>query len=722
MYLVNQGTLALVKHILQRLIMDLTDVVSEATKSTKPTIIGLYGASGSGKSHLLEQLRSGTGFGVFKKKRFALFESSALIGKVVDGGLAAFNQLSQADQHDARGRAILKTAATCVKSRKTGVIAANYMMWENEHDAPEILWTLKDSETYTHTVYLNFDEMWISKRRERDAESKRTAVSAQQIRKWQQREMQELREICREHDIFFTSLTDSSPTIWEALGQRSTGNQLATLLDDIHTYDEAKNTNAVNHPIDTACASYPSTKTVLLLDADKVLAPDDTRRLFWEETDLLTGTTECPLNQTFAAWGHSYASYRQAMLTYEEKADDYNAICSRIAARVEMHPEMIQLLKRVRKDPYVKAFVLTTGLREVWEMVLRKHGFDEDEFKVIGGGRLPEGYVVNGAIKGAVVDLLHEKDLRVVTFGQSILDIEMYEKADEVYLIAGGVITNSLSEEKALTKAITENRISALRILLPSAIDHRLDFDTLPIATLDNKELGHIFRHSKDPATRVHHATPKPSAKLFVTPPLGQPQPYSQRLYEFHKRVGFYLANEYVSSILGQEQICIPDGQDPESPSHRFRYEKGTLVNSLSDDGDAISLGVSEAMPCATLSHAKLFSDLDTDMLKGKRHVILVDSVIDTGWTTVNFIRPLRKLCPRIRIVVVVGAANPDAADVEPDAVNTTITHRFADVLRDDSELYVVALPKARLHSTGEGGWNGNLWWYEMTKWRKGSY
>lgn len=53
--------------------------------------------------------------------------------------------------------------------------------------------------------------------------------------------------------------------------------------------------------------------------------------------------------------------------------------------------------------------------------------------KFIGGGRLRDGYVVTGEVKGHIVDKLHEKKLHELAFRDSKLDIEMLKKANQAY-------------------------------------------------------------------------------------------------------------------------------------------------------------------------------------------------------------------------------------------------------------------------------------------------
>ncbi|KAL1792619.1 hypothetical protein ACET3X_009126 [Alternaria dauci] len=673
--------------------MNDTTSTSSSGKPIKSTMIGLYGISGSGKSYLLKHLNEHE---TFANEHFILSDGSALVEQVVDGGLDAFKKMSAQEQNVAREQAISKAASDCLEANKVGVVAGHHMFWHPEKGGKRV-GTKKDWETYTHIIYLNVDPEIIAKRVEEDEERKRRVLPLDHLKQWQHKELSELRSLCRQQNIAFTTLTESP----SATGA-STIERLAALLHNFRSNNETSNTTAVLDAVDAAIPHAENLETVLLLDADKTLGPFDTGLMFWEETDLPGGTTECPLTQIFKKQGYSHAAFRQATLLYEEKANEFEEICDRVAGKVDMYPDMLRLLNRIRHNPHVDALIVTCGLRRVWERVLQKNGLSN--IKVIGGGRLADGYVVTGETKGIAVDHLHSKKLRVLAFGDSPLDMTMFEKADEAYVIVGDKTNRSSSMEKELTTAIENDRLSALQILLPSTVTPRLTLEKLPKAILNDEESESIFRSRRDPATRFHHATSKHSAKLLMTP-TRDASIQSHNLRKAHERIGYYLTNEYVSSILGLEEVSIPHVQGNETSGHRFRHEKATIIIPLMRGGEPMAFGVSEAMPRAAFCHAKQFSDItNTDIFKGKRSVVLVDSVINSGKSLVDFITPLRDLCPRIRIVVVTGVAQADSVIIKPDKQDgSKADNAFAELLRDDRELYVVALRKSENKYKGKG-------------------
>jgi adenylate kinase len=298
---------------------------------TKPTMIGVYGISGSGKSYLLKQLKNDNNFA---DRNFSFYDGSSLLEEVVEGGLDAFKKMNNEQQYSAREQALSHAASECRANAKTGVVAGHYIFWQAEDkNEPKRVGTEKDWTTYTHIFYLMVDPKIVSTRRTQDSTRKRGDVSVGHLQKWQEAEVSELRGVCRDRGILFTTIIEAPTT---TLGP--TSERLAALLNDFRGHDETANAVAVEQAIDTAFTGQDDLNTVLLLDADKTLVPQDTGLLFWKETDLHGGTMECPLTQVFKK-GYSYAAFRQAMLLYEEKADDFETICGKVAAKVEMYPE-----------------------------------------------------------------------------------------------------------------------------------------------------------------------------------------------------------------------------------------------------------------------------------------------------------------------------------------------------------------------------------------------
>lgn len=132
-------------------------------------------------------------------------------------------------------------------------------------------------------------------------------------------------------------------------------------------------------------------------------------------------------------------------------------------------------------------------------------------------------------------------------------------------------------------------------------------------------------------------------------------------LREVHRRVGYYLGAESCTDIIGIEGYPIPHVQGYQTDGYRLLNEKETLIVPLIRGGEAMAFGVNDAFPLCMFQHAKIPSDLHQDNLKNIATIILVDSVVNTGKSVLEFVQHIRSLHATIRIVVVAGVIHSPA-------------------------------------------------------------
>lgn len=121
-------------------------------------------------------------------------------------------------------------------------------------------------------------------------------------------------------------------------------------------------------------------------------------------------------------------------------------------------------------EPHVDAIVMTSGLREVCETVLRISSLAR--VKAIGNGKHDNGYIVTDAVKGYVVDQLKTRNMRVIVLGDILLDLEMIGKADEAYVVVGRKRARSASKEGKLL-ALLQGGCSPRQTLHPPTLESR---------------------------------------------------------------------------------------------------------------------------------------------------------------------------------------------------------------------------------------------------------
>jgi uracil phosphoribosyltransferase len=315
--------------------------------------------------------------------------------------------------------------------------------------------------------------------------------------------------------------------------------------------------------------------------------------------------------------------------------------------------------------------------------VLKRHGLSH--VKIVGGGRIVDGYVVTDAVKGNIVDKLREKKIRVVAFGDSPLDMEVLKKADQAYVVVGDKKSRSKSMPKHSTTlsapVFAHTRYSLQQMPSP--------FSTLPNYPSSNSNSASLNLIFKRPFL---HATDTPIQKLLTTP-THNAKISGPALCTAHEQLGYFLATSLLSQILGLETYDIPHVQGHSVNGHSMRDEATTLIVPLIRGGEPMAFGISRALPLASFAHAYHFSDIKPGNFTGKSTIILVDSVINTGKSIVEFLEPLRKEHPEVKVVVVAGV-------VQEDAVKGT---ELAKCLEGD-KVWLVALRKSGNKFVGTGG------------------
>lgn len=161
-----------------------------------------------------------------------------------------------------------------------------------------------------------------------------------------------------------------------------------------------------------------------------------------------------------------------------------------------------------------------------------------------------------------------------------------------------------------------------------------------------------------------------------------------------HGNVGKYLATEFVTDMIGLEEYAIPHVQGHQTNGHRLLHEQQTVIVALMRGGEPMALGVSSAFPLAMLVHATEPSDIKTHHLQKRHNVLLVDSVVNSGKSVVEFVQHIRSLgFTTIQIIVVAGTVQAKSLSEGP----------FSQALEQDVNLSLVALRVSDNRFTGSG-------------------
>ncbi|KAH7164929.1 uracil phosphoribosyltransferase [Fusarium sp. MPI-SDFR-AT-0072] len=147
-------------------------------------------------------------------------------------------------------------------------------------------------------------------------------------------------------------------------------------------------------------------------------------------------------------------------------------------------------------------------------------------------------------------------------------------------------------------------------------------------------------------------------------------------LREAHANVGRYLATEYVSELIGLEDYTIPHVQGHQMTGHYLYNEASTSTIALMRGGEPMAFGISDVFPQAMFIHASGAEDVKKHHIEGHSNVILVDSMVNSGKSVIEFIKRVVRLEPNINITVVVGVVQAEAI---------AEGHLFAKVMRRHS-------------------------------------
>lgn len=704
----------------------------------KPTIIGIFGIPGSGKTFLWNQLLDQLG-----EEHYKFFEGSQVIAGICpvrtepqcpstlpttlpsvrvlyhipfapyyssgwmrrclgrncrvllgarlteqQGGLDAFKASSEVDKLQWRQRAITKIRDECASSGRAGVVVGHFMFWE-ENKLHETVLTARDWDTFTHILYLDVPAELVEQRRRDDSQRSRPAVSVHHLLRWQFEEKTQLRRLCGEHGVLF-SCVSPGPALLD---------KVTSLLHDFRIHDEGYNLAKASARLDEIFEGREYLETVLVFDGDRTLAAEDTGELFalercgdwndthWENFGNIFGS---PL-------GYSYTAFRQAMLLYEEMADarQFKRACYTVASQVTIHPDFLSLLDKAAKENHVGAVIITCGLGYLWETILEVHDL-QGSVRVIGGGKLADKFVVTAAVKATLVECLKSfHGARVWAFGDGPLDLPMLQKADEAVVVVRQKAIRSKTMEKALLEAIDLQGLRARQLLLPGDVEPRLDVAKLPLVELDETTvLNSILRRDiRRSVLKVIHESDSNSARMLMTP-TRDARLRGPGLREAHRHVGRYLAIRHLSEVVGVEEHPIPHVQGHQTGGFRLRDAQKTCIVALMRGGEPMAMGVSDVVPEAMFIHAQNPHDLTSRHLENQTTVLLVDSVVNSGASVVGFYERIRSLKATARIVVVAGVVQ--AQCVSEGGLLYGLGH--------DAFFDVVALRLSDNAFTGQGG------------------
>lgn len=92
-------------------------------------------------------------------------------------------------------------------------------------------------------------------------------------------------------------------------------------------------------------------------------------------------------------------------------------------------------------------------------------------------------------------------------------------------------------------------------------------------------------------------------------------------LRKAHRRARWYLANEFLTNVVGFEKFLIPHVQGHNVGGYRLLHESQTLIAALMQGGKPMAFGVNDAFPRAMFFHADHNEDITSELLKDRRSI-----------------------------------------------------------------------------------------------------
>lgn len=259
----------------------------ELTGSLKPVVISLYGLPGSGKTSRLGELKM-----VLGNDNFEYYDGSDIIAAVTPGGLEGFQNLIKEAKSELRELAIARIKQDCCNTGKSAIVAGHFMFLAEQDKDGQSVCTPGDLATYTHILYLNVPAERIVEYRLNDTKWSRPSVLISHLTKWQEIEQSQLRDLCRCHDILFVLVSPLASTT-----------KLESLIQDFRCHTETHNMFLAKQRMEDILSSCLAVETVIVMDADKTLAEEDSGVLFWEQVHAASSKHEKsgPLKALFSS-------------------------------------------------------------------------------------------------------------------------------------------------------------------------------------------------------------------------------------------------------------------------------------------------------------------------------------------------------------------------------------------------------------------------------------
>jgi len=389
-------------------------------------VIGIYGVSGCGKSHLLSLLQA-------SRPEWRCLEGSQVIDMVMSEqgeSLADFQHKNEPEKEEVRNRAVK------IIQDYTGVtIVAGHCSFPEINAAKDRVdfndvFTKGDADTFHTILYLDKNPVDVYSQREQDndvSKRSRPSLPVDIIQQWIEHEKQVLQNECDKHDIRFV-IVPSEAQVEDYISKH--------ILPPLVAKFQVESTERLKE----AVGKVPSADVFLLIDGDRTLCPMDTGKVFIDH--VLGIGADDPLKKIFKRYGsYSFQAFLEVSMFYAHvmPTPGYQALSLEIGRdHVVIYDKWIKFLTNLPLNTH--AVVLTSGNREIWQAALDSNNLGN--LTLLAGNHVGlHSYIVDSHAKASVV-----KELRELFGGCKILSFGDSGKSEVgcANLVHHGLLTTSL--------------------------------------------------------------------------------------------------------------------------------------------------------------------------------------------------------------------------------------------------------------------------------------
>lgn len=386
--------------------------------------IALFGVSRSGKNYLIKRLLDSINCKVAK----TLFHIS---------GSGTLDRLS----HDRFGIPLKETnenqknqlrfifcdeLAVLENGYSHKIVDGHYCFYKN--DSFEVAFTDKDMDVYDIFFYLDTPADIIIKQANLDTEKKNVAsMSIEKINEWKEFEIQSLREICIAHNKEFVVIDNNIEDCIDFF---------ETLL--IGTRDVLLNSKDIaKHIITKHQKLIDEHKNIIILDCDRTISNNDTTYDFCIPMNI----DKKILKGIFSGEHYSLYQFFKAAKIYAKKdLSIYESAGIHACEKAILNTSLIDDIKH--NGGNCLSIGITSGILKTWEKIQKEYQFPSI---IAGGSNLKtDKIVVSRTAKYYLIKFLHEEGKYVIAVGDSMVDIDMLNKADKGFIVAQDKINESI--------------------------------------------------------------------------------------------------------------------------------------------------------------------------------------------------------------------------------------------------------------------------------------